>query len=154
MMRETDEVAKCMWFLADTGWTVRDDDLHVKFQDPGEYMGVVADEGFNPYIYHGCKPLQVEDLFTAVVIAYAASHDPTILKRVKWTNNEDLAHGAVAGRSVTMNGPQLTVTAWGLVDTLNEIASETALIVRLDVRETSGGHVWTIYWQEPDDGEA
>ena len=24
-MCEMDEVAKCMWFLADTGWTVRDD---------------------------------------------------------------------------------------------------------------------------------
>ena len=154
MMRETDEVAKCMWFLADTGWTVTDDDLYVEFRDPGEYVGVLADEIFNPYIYCGGEPHYVEDLFTAVVIAYIASHDPTILKRVKWTNNDDLAHGAVAGRSVTMEGPQLPVTAWGLVDTLNEIASETALIVRLDVRGTRGGFVWTIYWQEPDDGEA
>lgn len=153
-MRDTDEVAKCMWFLADTGWTVYDDDLYVEFQHPNESIGVLADEIFNPYIYCDDEPHYVEDLFTAVVVAYAASHDPTILKRVKWTNNEDLAHGAVAGRSVTMNGPQLTVTAWGLVDTLNEIASETALIVRLDVRETSGGHVWTIYWQEASDGEA
>ena len=153
MMRETDEVAKCMWFLADTGWTVRDDDLHVKFQDPGEYMGVVADEGFNPYIYHGCKPLQVEDLFTAVVIAYAASNDPTVPNRVKWTNNDNPVHGEVTGASVTMRCG-LSFMASRLIPALNQVASETALIVRLDVRETSGGHVWTIYWQEPDDGEA
>ena len=143
-----------MWFLADTGWTVRDDDPYIEFQGPNGSIGVFAVCESNPFIYCDGKSGYVEDLFTAVVVAYAASNDQTILKRVKWTNNEDLAHGAVAGRSVTMNGPQLTVTAWGLVDTLNEIASETALIVRLDVRETSGGHVWTIYWQEASDGEA
>lgn len=36
--------------------------------------------------------------------------------------------------------------------TKGEIEGE--LIVRIDVRETHGGFVWTIYWQEPDDGEA
>ena len=160
-MRDTDEVAKCMWFLADTGWTVTDDDLHVKFQDPGEYMAVVADEGFNPYIYWDGKPHYAEDLFTAVVVAFVASNDPAILDRVKWTNNDNPVHGPVSGECVIMKEPHevvaeysLAVSAWQIVEELNEVASETALIVRLDVRETSGGHVWTIYWQEASDGEA
>ena len=153
MMRETDEVAKCMWFLADTGWTVYDDDLYVEFQHPNESIGVLADEIFNPYIYCDDEPHYVEDLFTAVVVAYAASCDSTVLNRVKWTNNDNSVHGAVTGVSVTMRCG-LSFMASRLIPALNQVASETALIVRLDVRETSGGHVWTIYWQEPDDGEA
>ena len=153
MMRKTDEVAKCMWFLADTGWTVYDDDLYVEFQHPNESIGVLADEIFNPYIYCDDEPHYVEDLFTAVVVAYAASCDSTVLNRVKWTNNDNSVHGAVTGVSVTMRCG-LSFMASRLIPALNQVASETALIVRLDVRETSGGHVWTIYWQEPDDGEA
>jgi len=154
MMRKTDEVAKCMWFLADTGWTVTDDDPYMEFQGPNESIGVLAGCGFNPYIYCDGKSRYVEDLFTAVVVAYAASHDPTVPNRVKWTNNDNPVHGAVTGRSVTMDGPLLSLMALRLVDALNSVASGTALIVRLDVRETRRGFVWTIYWQEPDDGEA
>lgn len=161
MMRKTDEVAKCMWFLADTGWTVTDDDLYVEFQNPYEHVGVLADEIFNPYIYCGGEPRYVEDLFTAVVIAYVSTNSGAILDRAKWTNNDNPVCGPVTGQCVVMKEPHevvaeysLAVSAWQIVDTLNEIASETALIVRLDVRETRGDFVWTIYWQEPDDGEA
>ena len=153
MMRRTDKLAECMWFLADTGWTVCDDDLYVEFQHPNESIGVLADEIFNPYIYCNDEPPYVEDLFTAVVVAYAASCDSTVLNRVKWTNNDNSVHGAVTGASVTMRCG-LSFMASRLIPALNEVASETALIVRLDVRETHGGFVWTIYWQEPDDGEA
>ncbi len=152
-MCEMDEVAKCMWFLADTGWTVRDDDPYIEFQGPNESIGVLAGCGFNPYIYCDGKSRYVEDLFTAVVVAYAASHDPMVPNRVKWTNNDNPVHGEVTGASVTMRCG-LSFMASRLIPALNEVASETALIVRLDVRETSGGHVWTIYWQEAKDGEA
>ncbi len=153
MMRKTDEVAKCMWFLADTGWTVRDDDPYIEFQGPNGSIGVFAVCESNPFIYCDGKSRYVEDLFTAVVVAYAASNDPTVPNRVKWTNNDNPVHGEVTGASVTMRCG-LSFMASRLIPALNQVASETALIVRLDVRETSGGHVWTIYWQEPDDGEA
>lgn len=152
MMRETDEVAKCMWFLADTGWTVTDDDPCAEFQGPNESIGVLAGCGFNPYIYCDGTSRYVEDLFTAVVVAFIASRNQSIIDRVKWTNNDNSVHGAVTGRSTTVAGQRSAIVS-RLIPVVNGMASETALIVRLDVRETRGGFVWTIYWQEPGDGE-
>lgn len=154
VMRETDEVAKCMWFLADTGWTVRDYSAYVEFQCPNGTVGVLADDGSNPYIYYGGKSHYVEDLFTALVVAYEASRDPAILDRVVWTNNDNSVHGTVSGMSVMIGCPRVAQTTPRLVPMLDGVASETARIVRLDARETRGDFVWTIYWQEADDGEA
>ena len=150
MMRDMDEVAKCMWFLADTGWTVRDDGPTTMIGYSGNMPNVTQNYGFKPHVnLRAGKKLEVDDLFTAVVVAWLGGIVRSVFGRVK-----DLSDGGndgrVTGKAVTLNGADVNESADKLLDEL----PPGALIVRLDVRETHGGFVWTIYWQDPDDGEA
>ena len=150
MMRDMDEVAKCMWFLADTGWTVRDDGPTTTIGYSGNMPNVTQNYGSKPHVNLGPeKKLEVDDLFTAVVVAWLANIDRSVFDRVEDLCGED-DDGRVVGKAVTLTGRDVNRSADNLFDEF----PFGARIVRLDVVETHGGFVWTIYWQEPDDGEA
>ena len=170
MTREMDELEKCMWFLAGTGWVYahdaamyrpNPDDERCRYgpsglgRAAGRLPGIEGVGVFSDYTDAAAPVHFVADMFTAVVLAYlgdfsrwrgvpsARSYDTELFT---WSHMVEPDRANDPGRHAGLHA-RLFVRAAG--DLLGQVC-----VTRVDVRETTRGLLWIVDWQEPDDGKA
>lgn len=168
-MSEMDELEKCMWFLAGTGWVhyLNANGGHV-FKSPplgsGHAFWQVTfwqDSGIveNYFGSFTQVSVKVDDMFTGVVLAYLGwntHNDSTAIRNndsYTYQSSFVLQHDA-PGADQPYGGTTGTDGQWMHLYGAFRNAVPKGRIVGIDMIERRHGFLWIIGWQEPDDGEA
>lgn len=168
MMRETDEVAKCMWFLAGTGWVYAHD---AEMYRPGPGRWHVGRNGAASVPAAGrCPDIAgvavfanraddqarvdwVADMFTAVVLAYLGSIEEWQCLPAARAHPDSFTSSFMVEParyndpdSAGLRAKRFVQIAKGTLDWVG--------VTRIDIKETAHGFLWIVDWQGLGNGEA
>lgn len=167
MMREMDELEKCMWFLAGTGWVHTEAGwgdgygrVH-EFESPSDSQGDVLvrvryENRKSRIEWTDCGTrsiFEVDGMLTGVVHGYMlASSLGTMFvpRRIKG----HIHRSSFRITDLSVKGDEMAGNVLLHIGQVCCGLEKVKNIVGIDMIERRHGFLWIVDWQEPDDGEA